>query len=69
MTKSSTEEKVQKFVQDKSELNYPVAKENGKIAPMFNVSGIPAAAVVRTAKSSGEVTPTRHHRCTLGQVA
>lgn len=46
LTKSSTEEKVQKFVQD-NELNYPVAKENGKIAPMFNVSGIPAAAVVK----------------------
>ena len=39
LTKSSTEEKVQKFVQD-NELNYPVA-EGGKIAPMFNVSEFP----------------------------
>jgi protein-disulfide isomerase len=46
MSKSSTEEKVLSFIQD-NELTYPVAKENGQVAPRFNVSGIPAAAVVR----------------------
>jgi thiol-disulfide isomerase/thioredoxin len=46
LTKSSTQEKVTAFVDEKG-LNYPVAKENGKVAPLFNVSGIPAAAVVK----------------------
>jgi thiol-disulfide isomerase/thioredoxin len=46
LTKSSTQEKVEAFVAE-HELNYPVAKENGKIAPLFNVSGIPAGAVVK----------------------
>jgi thiol-disulfide isomerase/thioredoxin len=46
LTKSSTEEKVRAFV-DEHDLNYPVAKESGKVAPLFNVSGIPAAAVVK----------------------
>jgi len=49
LTKSSTPEKVEAFVAE-SELNYPVAKENGKIAPLFNVSGIPAGAVVQDGK-------------------
>ncbi len=46
VNKSSTDEKVEAFVQQ-HELTFPVAKEPGKIKSQFNVSGIPAAAVVK----------------------
>jgi thiol-disulfide isomerase/thioredoxin len=46
LSKSSTEQKVMDFIQQ-NELNYPTAKENGKVATMFKVSGVPAAVVVR----------------------
>ena len=44
--KSATEEKVRAFVNEHS-LTYPIGKEDGGIARLFNVSGIPAAAVVK----------------------
>jgi thiol-disulfide isomerase/thioredoxin len=46
ITKSSTEEKVVAFVKDNN-LNYPIAKEDGKLSEAFAVQGIPAAAVVK----------------------
>ena len=46
VTKSSTDEKVAAFVQQ-HQLTFPVAKEPGVIKREFNVSGIPAAAVVK----------------------
>jgi len=46
VSKSSTESKVMDFIVDNS-LNFPMAKENGKISPIFCVTGVPAAAVVR----------------------
>ncbi len=49
ITRSSTEEKVQSFITDKN-ISYPVAKENGNLSRHFNVSGIPAAAVIKDGK-------------------
>ena len=47
VTRSSTEEKVTEFIKE-HDLNYPVAKEkDGALSKYFNVSGIPAAAVVK----------------------
>jgi len=46
ITKSATEEGVQSFMEE-SNVHYPVAKEDGQISRYFNVSGIPAAAVVK----------------------
>ncbi len=49
ITRSATEEKVLKFMADRK-VTYPVAKETGGISQYFNVSGIPAAAVVKDGK-------------------
>ena len=43
-TNSSTE-----FIKD-NKVTYPTAKENGDLSKHFNVSGIPAAAVVKGGK-------------------
>ena len=49
ITRSSTEEKVTAFITDK-QISYPLAKESGEISSYFNVSGIPAAAVLKDGK-------------------
>ena len=49
ITRSSTEEKVTSFIADK-QIGYPCAKETGEISSYFNVSGIPAAAVLKDGK-------------------
>lgn len=46
ISKSATEEQVTGFMKDQK-VNYPMAKENGKLATTFGVSGIPAAAIVK----------------------
>jgi thiol-disulfide isomerase/thioredoxin len=46
ITKSSTDEKVAAFIEANS-LAFPIAKERGDVSRYFNVSGIPAAAVVQ----------------------
>ncbi len=46
VTKSATDEKVAEFIAQHN-LTFPVAKEPGKVKMAFNVSGIPAAAVVK----------------------
>ncbi len=46
VSKRSTDELVAAFV-EKNGLTFPVAKEQGKIKSQFNVSGVPAAAVVK----------------------
>ena len=58
ITKSSTEEKVTAFISEK-EVGYPCAKENGTISQYFNVSGIPAAAVVKDGKVVWRGHPAR----------
>ena len=49
ITRSSTEEKVQAFIST-NKIDYPMAKESGEISNYFNVSGIPAAAVLKNGK-------------------
>ena len=49
ITRSSTEEKVTTFISE-NKILYPIAKENGDISAYFNVSGIPAAAVLKGGK-------------------
>ena len=49
ITRSATEEKVTEFISENS-ITYPTAKENGDLSKHFNVSGIPAAAVVKGGK-------------------
>jgi thiol-disulfide isomerase/thioredoxin len=46
LTKSSTEESVRALLEE-HEVSYPVAKEDGQLAEWAEVSGIPAAIVVR----------------------
>jgi thiol-disulfide isomerase/thioredoxin len=46
LSKSSTEEKVQDFISE-NELTLPIAKEDGQLADWAQVSGIPAAVVIR----------------------
>jgi len=49
ITRSATEEKVTEFLKQEA-IPYPIAKENGKLADAFGVSGIPAAAVIKDGK-------------------
>jgi thiol-disulfide isomerase/thioredoxin len=58
ITKSATEEKVTTFI-DENKVGYPCAKENGTISQYFNVSGIPAAAVVKDGKVVWRGHPAR----------
>jgi thiol-disulfide isomerase/thioredoxin len=58
ITKSATDEKVANFIKEK-EIGYPIAKENGSISQYFNVSGIPAAAVVKDGKVVWRGHPAR----------
>lgn len=58
ITKSATEEKVLGFIEE-HEIAYPMAKENGAIAEFFNVSGIPAAAVMKGGKVVWRGHPAR----------
>ena len=46
LTKSSTEERVRDFILE-HELTIPMGKENGQLAEWAEVTGIPAAVVVR----------------------
>jgi thiol-disulfide isomerase/thioredoxin len=46
LTKNTTEEALMSFV-EQSSVHYPVAKEDGSLSRYFNVSGVPAAAVMK----------------------
>ncbi len=58
ITKSATEEKVTDFIKEKN-VTYPMAKEDGSLSSYFNVSGIPAAAVVKDGKIVWRGHPAR----------
>jgi thiol-disulfide isomerase/thioredoxin len=49
ITRSATDEKVVEFIKE-NKVSYPTAKEDGETSKHFNVSGIPAAAVVKGGK-------------------
>lgn len=46
VTRRSTVETVASFIEEQN-VGYPIAKEDGSVSQYFNVSGIPAAAVVK----------------------
>ncbi len=58
VTRSATEESVLAFVKEQG-VTYPLAKENGDLSRDFNVSGIPAAAVVKDGKIIWRGHPAR----------
>lgn len=58
VTKSATEEKVTEFISENN-VTYPMAKETGALSQHFNVSGIPAAAVVKDGKVVWRGHPAR----------
>jgi thiol-disulfide isomerase/thioredoxin len=64
ITKSATEEKVQSFLTEKK-VSYPAAKEDGTVSRYFNVSGIPAAAVLKDGKVVWRGHPARLNQETL----
>jgi thiol-disulfide isomerase/thioredoxin len=64
ITKSATEEKVTTFIEE-NDVKYPLAKESGAISQYFNVSGIPAAAVVKDGKVIWRGHPARLSQDTL----
>ena len=49
VTRGATDDKVQSFIAE-NKIEYPIAKENGELSTYFNVSGIPAAAVLKDGK-------------------
>jgi len=49
ITRSATDEKVKEFIAQ-NQIQYPIAKEDGNLSAYFNVSGIPAAAVIKDGK-------------------
>ena len=58
MTRNKTEDEVMTFLKD-NKVTYPVAKETGDMSQQFNVSGIPAAAVVKDGKIIWRGHPAR----------
>ena len=58
LSKSATEEKLVEFINEK-QVQYPIAKEDGSVSQYFNVSGIPAAAVVRSGQVVWRGHPSR----------
>ncbi len=58
VNRSATEEGVTAFMTEKN-MTYPVAKETGSLSAYFNVSGIPAAAVVKDGKVVWRGHPAR----------
>ena len=61
VNRSATDDGVKEFI-DKEGLQYPIAKEDGSISRYFNVSGVPAAAVLK----KGEVI-WRGHPASLSE--
>lgn len=58
LTRSSTKEKVVDFLSE-NKVTYPSGKEDGSLSQHFNVSGIPAAAVVKDGKIVWRGHPAR----------
>ena len=58
INRSATEEGVISFVEENN-VSYPMAKENGSTSTYFNVSGVPAAAVVKNGKIIWRGHPAR----------
>jgi thiol-disulfide isomerase/thioredoxin len=58
INKTATEDAVKDIIAQNN-VNYPIAKEDGSVAQYFGVSGIPAAAVVKSGKVVWRGHPAR----------
>jgi len=58
LTKNTTEEQALTFIKEKG-VTYPTAKESGELSAYFNVSGIPAAAILKDGKVVWRGNPSR----------
>lgn len=58
MSRNVAEEDVKKFIEE-NKLTYSIGKESGEMASYFNVSGIPAAAIVKDGKIVWRGHPAR----------
>ena len=68
VTKSSTDEKVEEFIKENN-IKYPMAKEkDASLSEGFNVSGIPAAALVKGGKVIWRGHPGRLDDATLDKL-
>ncbi len=68
VTKSASDEKVAEFIKEHN-IKYPVAKEKeGSMSKAFNVSGIPAAALVKDGKVIWRGHPGRLDEDTLAKL-
>ena len=68
VTKSATDEKVLEFIKENN-IKYPIAKEkDASLSEGFNVSGIPAAALVKGGKVIWRGHPGRLDDATLDQL-
>jgi cytochrome c biogenesis protein CcmG, thiol:disulfide interchange protein DsbE len=68
VTRSATDEKVAEFISQEA-LSYPVAKEKGgNLSNYYNVSGVPAAALVKDGKVIWRGHPARLEDQTLEQL-
>lgn len=68
VTKSATDEKVAEFLKE-SKVKYPVLKEqDGEMSKAYNVSGIPAAALVKDGKVIWRGHPARLDDATLDKL-
>jgi thiol-disulfide isomerase/thioredoxin len=67
LSKGKTKEDVTKFMTENS-LNYPIGKEDGKLARTFGVGGIPAAAVVKDGKIVWRGHPSRLSEDTIKEL-
>jgi len=58
LTKNTTEEQALTFIKEKG-VTYPTAKETGELSAYLNVSGIPAAAILKDGKVVWRGNPSR----------
>lgn len=64
LSRNKSEEEVMGFIKEKG-VTYPIAKETGNISSVFNVSGIPAAAIVKDGKIVWRGHPARLDKAML----
>ena len=58
LTRNSTEEQALTFIKEKG-VTYPTAKETGELSAAFNVTGVPAAAILKDGKVVWRGNPSR----------
>lgn len=64
MSRNKSKDEIMGFIEEKG-VTYPMAKEAGQISSVFNVSGIPAAAIVKDGKIVWRGHPARLDKAML----